>query len=237
MDINVMQIDSLEEIIGHKFNTPALLEAALTHSSYANEMKNKNVGIVYNERLEFLGDSVLSIIVSEHIFDEYKKLPEGELTKIRANVVCEKTLAKLARSIELGKYLRLGHGESNGGGRERASILADAFEAVLAAIYLDSGNDKEEVSKFLMPLIGPEIKNYVSAGLMTDYKTELQQIIQQAEGERLEYVLIGESGPDHEKVFEVEARLNSNIIGHGSGRSKRAAEQNAAKMALGYFKK
>ncbi len=237
MDINVMQIDSLEEIIGHKFNTPALLEAALTHSSYANEMKNKNVGIVYNERLEFLGDSVLSIIVSEHIFEDYKKLPEGELTKIRANVVCEKTLAKLARSIELGKYLRLGHGESNGGGRERASILADAFEAVLAAIYLDSGNDKEEVSKFLMPLIGPEIKNYVSAGLMTDYKTELQQIIQQAEGERLEYVLIGESGPDHEKVFEIEARLNSNIIGRGSGRSKRAAEQNAAKMALGYFKK
>ena len=237
MDINVMQIDSLEEIIGHKFNTPALLEAALTHSSYANEMKNKNVGIVYNERLEFLGDSVLSIIVSEHIFDDYKKLPEGELTKIRANVVCEKTLAKLAHSIELGKYLRLGHGESNGGGRERASILADAFEAVLAAIYLDSGNDKEEVSKFLMPLIGPEITNYVSAGLMTDYKTELQQIIQQAEGEKLEYVLIGESGPDHEKVFEVEARLNSNIIGRGSGRSKRAAEQNAAKMALGYFKK
>ncbi len=237
MDINVMQIDSLEEIIGHKFNTPALLEAALTHSSYANEMKNKNIGTVYNERLEFLGDSVLSIIVSEHIFADYKKLPEGELTKIRANVVCEKTLAKLARGIELGKYLRLGHGESTGGGRERASILADAFEALLAAIYLDSGNDKEEVSRFLMPLIGPEIKNYVSAGLMTDYKTELQQIIQQAEGERLEYVLIGESGPDHEKVFEVEARLNSNIIGRGSGRSKRAAEQNAAKMALGYFKK
>ncbi len=237
MDVNVMQIDSLEEIIGHKFNDPELLEAALTHSSYANEMKNKNVGITYNERLEFLGDSVLSIIVSEHIFADYKKLPEGELTKIRANVVCEKTLAKLAREIELGKYLRLGHGESNGGGRERASILADAFEALLAAIYLDSGNDKEEVSKFLMPLISPEIKEYVSAGLMTDYKTELQQIIQQADGERLEYVLVGESGPDHEKVFEVEARLNSNIIGRGSGRSKRAAEQNAAKMALGYFKK
>ena len=237
MDTDVMQIDSLEAIIGHKFNTPSLLEAALTHSSYANEMKNKNIAIEYNERLEFLGDSVLSIIVSEHIFADYKKLPEGELTKIRANVVCEKTLAKLAREIGLGKYLRLGHGESNGGGRERASILADAFEALLAAIYLDSGNDKEEVSGFLMPLIGPEIKNYVSAGLMTDYKTELQQIIPQADGERLEYVLIGESGPDHEKVFEVEARLNSNIIGRGSGRSKRAAEQNAAKMALGYFKK
>ena len=237
MDANVMQIDSLEEIIGHKFNTPELLEEALTHSSYANEMKNKNVGITHNERLEFLGDSVLSIIVSEHIFADYKKLPEGELTKIRANVVCEKTLAKLAREIELGKYLRLGHGENNGGGRERASILADAFEALLAAIYLDSGNNKDEVCKFLMPLIGPEIKDYVSAGLMTDYKTELQQIIQQAEGERLEYALIGESGPDHEKVFEVEARLNSNVIGRGSGRSKRAAEQNAAKMALGYFKK
>ena len=227
----------LETVIGYSFADIKLLEAALTHSSFANEMKNKNIEVTFNERLEFLGDSVLSLLVSEHIFADYRKLPEGELTKIRANVVCEKTLARLASKIKLGDYLRLGHGESSGGGRERPSILADAFEALLAAIYLDSGNDKEKTGRFLMPLIEPEIKNYVSTGLMTDYKTELQQIIQQADGERLEYVLVGESGPDHNKVFDVEAKLNSNIIGRGSGHSKREAEQNAAKQALGYFKK
>lgn len=230
-------IFALEKKICHKFKNRELMLTALTHSSYANEMKNKKVDVAYNERLEFLGDSVLSIIVSEHIFTDYKKLPEGELTKIRANVVCEKTLAKLAKSIGLGDALLLGKGENMGGGRERASILADAFEAMLAAIYLDSGNNKEEVARFLMPLIEPEIRGYVSAGMATDYKTELQQIIQQADGERLEYVLIGESGPDHEKIFEVEARLNSNIIGKGKGHSKRAAEQNAAREALGYFKR
>lgn len=230
-------IVQLEKRICHKFQNRELLLTALTHSSYANEMKTKRAEVPYNERLEFLGDSVLSIIVSEHIFSDYSKLPEGELTKMRASVVCEKTLAKLAKSIGLGDALLLGKGENMGGGRERASILADAFEALLAAIYLDSGNDKEEVSRFLMPLMEPEIKGYVSAGMMTDYKTELQQIIQQAGGERLEYVLIGTSGPDHEKVFEVEARLNSNVIGKGKGHTKRAAEQNAAKEALGYFVK
>ncbi len=226
---------ALEEKIGHKFKDKELVLTALTHSSYANEMKTKKLEVPYNERLEFLGDSVLSIIVSEHIFSDYKKLPEGELTKIRANVVCERTLAKLAKKIGLGKALFLGNGENMGGGRERASILADAFEALLAAIYLDSGS-KEMASRFLMPLIEPEILNYVSAGIAPDYKSELQQIIQQASGERLEYVLVSESGPDHDKIFEVEARLNSNIIGHGSAHSKRAAEQNAAREALEYFK-
>lgn len=199
-------------------------------------MKTKKIETPYNERLEFLGDSVLSIIVSEHIFSDYKKFPEGELTKIRANVVCEKTLAKLARGIGLGEFLLLGKGEELGRGRERDSILADAFEALLAAIYLDSGSDKDVVADFLMPIIEPEIIGYVSSGMVTDYKTELQQIVQQASGEKLEYVLVGESGPDHEKVFEIEARLNSNVIGHGKGKSKRQAEQNAAREALEYFK-
>ena len=230
------KIAALEEKIGYKFNNREYIITALTHSSYANEMKTKKIDIPYNERLEFLGDSVLSRIVSEHIFADYKKFPEGELTRIRASVVCEKTLAKLAHSIGLGECLLLGKGEALGGGRERASILADAFEALLAAIYLDSDSDKQRAAEFLMPLIEPEIKGYVSAGMMTDYKTELQQIIQQADGEKLEYVLVGQHGPDHDKIFDVEARLNSNVIGRGSGHSKRAAEQNAAKEALGYFR-
>lgn len=236
MDYIEKNIARFEDVIGYIFKNKTYIKTALTHSSYANEMKTKKIEAPYNERLEFLGDSVLSIIVSEHIFSDYKKFPEGELTKIRANVVCEKTLAKLARSINLGEFLLLGKGEELGGGRARESILADAFEALLAAIYLDSDNDKEVVADFLMPIIEPEIIGYVSSGMVTDYKTELQQIVQQASGERLEYVLVGESGPDHEKVFEIEARLNSNVIGHGKGKSKRQAEQNAAREALGYFK-
>ncbi len=236
MDYIEKSIAGLEKSIGYVFLNKAYIKTALTHSSYANEMKTKKIDVPYNERLEFLGDSVLSIIVSEHIFSDYRKFPEGELTKIRANVVCEKTLAKLARGINLGEFLLLGKGEELGGGRARDSILADAFEALLAAIYLDSGNEKDVVAGFLMPIIEPEITGYVSSGMVTDYKTELQQIVQQASGERLEYVLVGQSGPDHEKVFEIEARLNSNVIGHGKGKSKRQAEQNAAREALEYFK-
>lgn len=233
---NENNIAELEKKIGYSFKNTDLILTALTHSSFANEMKTKKVEVKFNERLEFLGDSVLSIIVSEHIFEDYKSLPEGELTRIRASVVCEKTLAKLAKGIALGEYLRLGRGECIGGGRERASILADAFEALLAAIYLDSGSDKQCVASFLMPLIEPEIRDYVSAGMVIDYKTELQQIVQQANGEKLEYVLVSESGPDHAKIFDVEARLNSNVIGRGSGHSKREAEQHAAKEALNYFR-
>ena len=236
MDYIEKSIAGLEKSIGYVFRNKAYIRTALTHSSYANEMKTKKTDVPYNERLEFLGDSVLSIIVSEHIFSDYRKFPEGELTKIRANVVCEKTLAKLARGINLGEFLLLGKGEELGGGRARDSILADAFEALLAAIYLDSDNEKDVVAGFLMPIIEPEIIGYVSSGMVTDYKTELQQIVQQASGERLEYVLVGESGPDHEKIFEIEARLNSNVIGHGKGKSKRQAEQNAAREALEYFK-
>ncbi len=220
--------------IGYQYRNPALLETALTHSSYANEMKTKGAAVDFNERLEFLGDSVLSIIVSDYLFRTYPEMPEGDLTRIRASAVCEKTLGKLALSLELGQYMRLGHGEERSHGRERISILADAFEALLASIYLDSGS-RDAVEAFLMPLVKPEIRLFIENGSNKDYKTLLQQIVQQEQGERLEYVLVGESGPDHAKCFEIEARLNSNVIGHGRGKSKREAEQMAAREALVLF--
>ena len=225
----------LEKEVGHTFEDKELLMMALTHSSYSNELKVKKVKCECNERLEFLGDSVLSIIVSEYLFMTYPDWPEGNLTRMRADVVCERALSKFAANIGLGNYLLLGHGEEKSNGRERKSILADAFEALLAAIYIDSGADgKKNVSTFLLPHIIREVESYQDKR-SEDYKTALQQIIQQADGERLEYVTVSESGPDHMKTFDVEARLNSNVIGRGRGRTKREAEQNAAKEALTLF--
>ena len=230
------EMSLLEEKIGYKFQNRDLLTTALTHSSYSNELRAKKISINCNERLEFLGDSVLSIIVSEYLFIKNKFLPEGELTKLRAELVCEKALSKYASEIGLGDYMFLGHGEEKNNGRSRRSIIADAFEALLAAIYLDSDNDKETVAKFLMPFVKAEIKDISTEGRnTTDYKTALQQFVQQTEGDFLEYIVVGESGPDHMKTFEVEAKLNSNVIGRGKGRSKREAEQNAAKQALKLF--
>ncbi len=226
--------EGLENRIGYKYKDIQLLLTALTHSSYANECKPRGETVQYNERLEFLGDSVLSIIVSDYLFKHYPNTPEGDLTKIRASAVCEKTLGKLALDLGLGKYMRLGHGEEMGHGRERISILADAFEALLASMYLDSGS-RDAVEAFLLPRVIPEIKQFMENGKNKDYKTLLQQIVQQERGEILEYVLISESGPDHAKTFTVEARLNSNVIGHGKGKSKREAEQLAAKEALVLF--
>ncbi|MBQ4066490.1 MAG: ribonuclease III [Clostridia bacterium] len=223
----------LEERIGYKFNNAELLTEALTHSSYINEHKGSDLNC--NERLEFLGDSVLSIVVSRYLFFQYSSRQEGDLTKIRAAVVCEKALAKYAKEICLGDYLYLGHGEDKNNGRTRASITSDAFEALLGAMYIDTDYDAERVSLFLMPFVKKEI-DYIRKGeAFADYKTALQQIIQQANGERLVYTVVGESGPDHEKTFTVEARLNSNVIGVGSGSSKRAAEQAAAREALRLF--
>ena len=224
----------LEERIGYKYKNRQLRIDARTHSSFANERKPKGETVVFNERLEFLGDSVLSIIVSDYLYRQYPDTPEGDLTRIRASAVCEKTLGKLAMELGLGKFMRLGHGEELSKGRERISILADAFEALLASIYLDSGS-RDAVEYFLMPRVIPEIRSFIENGKNKDYKTLLQQIVQQERGEILEYVLTGESGPDHAKVFEIEARLNSNVIGHGRGRSKREAEQLAAKEALVLF--
>jgi len=226
----------LEERIGYKFNNEEILVEALTHSSYSNEKRAKKVYIPCNERLEFLGDSVLSIIVSEYLYNNYKEVPEGELTKLRAAVVQSSALASYARKVDLGKALYLGVGEEKCNGRERQSLLENAFEAILAAIYLDAGADgKKRVSDFLLPLVREELERLGSRAVASDYKTELQQLIQQAEGDFLEYETVGETGPDHKKIFEVVARLNSNIIGKGTGRTKREAEQNAAKEALELF--
>ena len=227
--------EQLESVVGYKFKDADTLKKALTHSSYSNECRSKGIDVECNERLEFLGDSVLSIAVSRYLFDKFSDRKEGDLTKIRAAVVCEKALAKYARKIELGSFIFLGHGEELNHGRERASILADAFEALLAAIYIDSGRDMATVEGFLMPYVKAEIESIGNSNAFLDYKTTLQQIVQQVEGEKLEYVLVGETGPDHNKIFKVEARLNSNVIGCGSAHSKREAEQQAAREALSLF--
>ncbi len=235
MNLEPRPAEELEEKIGYVFQNRNLLTEALTHSSYHNEMKSKGSRAPYNERLEFLGDSVLSIIVSSYLFEHFRSKQEGDLTKIRAAVVCEKALAKYAAEIGLGSYMNLGHGEVMNNGRERPSITADAFEALLAAIYLDSGETFETVTAFLLPFIRKEIGAVTEVGAFVDYKTALQQIVQQVGGEILEYVLVEAKGPDHNKQFSVEARLNSNVIGRGAGKTKREAEQNAAREALVLF--
>ncbi len=216
-----------EKIINYNFKNKNLLKEALTHSSYANEHKSSNMKC--NERLEFLGDAVLSIVVADYIFNNCPQLPEGELTKLRAALVCEKALFKFGKSINLGEYLLLSKGEKNGGGAERPSIVSDAFEAVIAAIYLDSG--MEAAKKHILRFIIPEINNR-STKPFKDYKTTLQEIVQKNPGEKLQYQLVSETGPDHDKHFVFDVLLNSNVIGTGGGRSKKEAEQNAAREAL-----
>ena len=213
------------KLFNYDFSDDSLIETALTHSSYANEHSE-----TCNERMEFLGDSVLSLSVSNYIYDKFPNLPEGRLSKIRASVVCEETLAKCAVKMDFGKYIKLGHGEEASGGRNRPSILSDAFESVIAAIYLDGG--MKEASKFVLSFVVPEIKNHSVGFVFRDYKTKLQEIIQRNPGEKLNYVLVDESGPDHNKHFVVEVHLNSNVIGKGGGRSKKEAEQQAAREAL-----
>lgn len=219
-----MSAVDLQKRIGYDFKDSLLLERALTHSSYANESKMK---LECNERMEFLGDAVLSIIVADHIFHKFH-LAEGDLTKIRAGLVCEKSLFEFARKIGLGEELLLGRGEEQTGGRERPSVVSDAFEALIAAIYLDGGMD--EAAKFVLPFVEEELKQKEAP--FVDYKTKLQEIIQKNPEERVEYVLVAEEGPDHDKKFVVEVHLNSNIIGRGASRSKKSAEQAAAREAL-----
>lgn len=219
-------MEDFEKIINYKFKNQQILHEALSHSSYANENKKNRKN---NERLEFLGDSVLSIVISEYLFHHFKNLPEGELTKIRASLVCEKALYVFARQIDLGDYILLGKGEENTGGRERPSILSDAFEAVIAAIFLDGGLDaaKKHILSFV-----PDDENIKESVAFSDYKTILQEVIQQNPEEKVEYIVKGQSGPDHDKAFAVQVCLNSNVIGSGTGRSKKQAEQMAAKEAL-----
>lgn len=215
-----------ESQIQYQYKNKKLMQEALTHSSFVNEGRKH---IKNNQRLEFLGDSVLSIIVAQHLFEHYTHLPEGELTKLRAYLVCEKSLHQFALQIQLGEYLILGKGEENTGGRERPSILADAFEAVIASIYLDGG--LEAAKKFVLRFVPDEL-DVEKVTYVSDYKTALQEIIQKNKEEKIEYVIVGEQGPDHNKTFTVEVHLNSNVIGVGTGRSKKQAEQFAAKEAL-----
>ena len=213
---------TLETKLGYVFHRPELLENALYHSSYANE--HRGAGISSNERLEFLGDAVLGFVTAEYLYAKHPDMPEGDLTRIRAALVCEESLHEVAQYLGLGEYLRLGRGEELGGGRERASILADATESVFAAVYLDGG--MEVAKNFILPFI-TEGKHAEA-----DYKTRLQEIVQQNPEERLSYVVESESGPDHDKHFVVAVRFNSDRVARGEGRSKKAAEQCAAKEAL-----
>ncbi len=220
-------MQSLEAKLKYKFKNIELLKNALVHSSYANEVRKNTHS---NERLEFLGDSVLSVIVAEHIFNNFPQMPEGELTRLRASLVCEKSLCVFSRELGLGEYLLLGRGEDKNGGRERDSILADAFESVLAAIYLDGG--MEEAKNHVLNTVLRDLKNHSEEDAFKDYKTTLQEIIQRNPEESVSYTLIGEIGPDHNKQFTVAVKLNSNVIGTGTGKSKKQAEQMAARQAL-----
>lgn len=218
-------IQELERKIGYTFRDRKFLNTALTHSSYANELRCR---CPYNERQEFLGDAVLSIITSDYLFKSFH-LPEGDLTKLRASIVCEQSLCRWAKSIDLGSYILLGKGEENSGGRTRPSILADAFEALIAAVYLDGGI--ERAREFVMPFVLRAVENE-NQPAFKDYKTLLQEIVQKNPEEQLCYRLVEERGPDHDKTFVVHVCLNSNVIGKGEGKSKKAAEQMAAKEAV-----
>ena len=219
-------IKDLEIAIGYRFRNITLLQNALTHSSYANERWHDS--LMSNERLEFLGDSILGMVVAEYLYLNFPDRPEGELTRMRADMVCETSLAAIANRLELGKHLLLGHGEERFGGRERVSILADAVESVIAACFLDGGMTAADgfIKRFVLC-------NVPVARLQnTDYKTALQEHVQRRRNQTLQYVLTGESGPDHDKQFAVDVLLNGEVIGSGSGRSKKRAEQDAARVAL-----
>ena len=219
-------IKDLEGAIGYRFQNITLLQNALTHSSYANERWHDS--LMSNERLEFLGDSILGMVVAEHLYKQFPNRPEGELTRMRADMVCETSLAAVANRLGLGQHMLLGHGEEQGGGRSRASILADAVESVIAASFLDGGMEAARgiIERFVLC-------NVPVAGLQkADYKTKLQELVQQKRNQVLTYALTGESGPDHDKVFSVEVSLNGTVVGSGTGSSKKRAEQDAARAAV-----
>ncbi|KXZ40070.1 ribonuclease-3 [Alkalithermobacter thermoalcaliphilus JW-YL-7 = DSM 7308] len=223
-----ISIHKLEQQINYTFKNKSYIIEALTHSSYANE--NKRFNVKHNERLEFLGDSVLGIVISHHLFEDRKELPEGELTKLRANIVCEESLNEVAVSINLGEYLLLGKGEEATGGRERVSILADAFEAVIGAIYLDGGI--ESAKKFIMDTMKEVIEDSIKGKVFRDYKTHLQEMLQSKESEKIVYEVLKETGPDHNKKFLVQVKQGDQILGTGEGKTKKEAEQRAAKQAI-----
>jgi ribonuclease-3 len=224
-----INLNALQKNLNYSFKDKEFLKKALTHSSYGNE---HNMGLTENnERLEFLGDAILNLVVSQYLYKKYPNYPEGELTKIRAKVVCESSLAYAARKIQIGKYLLLGKGEEATGGRDRESILADAAEAIVGAIYMDS--DFDTTNKLLLSNFEADIVYAVAKGdLFIDYKTELQERLQKNGNSKVEYVVVREEGPDHNKVFHMDVRVDGKTIGNGTGRNKKEAEQMAAKEAL-----
>ncbi len=219
-------LSDLEKAIGYRFQNISLLQNALAHSSYANERWHDS--LLSNERLEFLGDSILGMTVADYLYRNFPDRPEGELTRMRADMVCETTLAAVANRIGLGQHLLLGHGEEQGGGRERPSILADAVESVIAACYLDGGF--ESAAQFIRTFILCDVP--VKRLHNVDYKTTLQELVQRKKDQVLAYALVGESGPDHDKQFRVAVSLNGKTVGEGTGRSKKRAEQDAARVAI-----
>ena len=223
-------IKDLETAIGYRFSNITLLQNALTHSSYANERWHDSLRS--NERLEFLGDSILGMVVAEYLYQNFPDRPEGELTRMRADMVCETSLAAVAAKLDLGRHLLLGHGEEQGNGRSRASTLADAVESIIAASFLDGGMAAAE------GIIRQFVLCNVPVGKLhnADYKTALQELVQQKKNQVLSYTLVGESGPDHDKQFFVEVALNGQVIGKGSGSSKKRAEQDAARVAIDALK-
>jgi len=224
--MNERQISEIQDKLSYCFGDPELLIQSLTHSSYANE--NMKSGMASNERLEFLGDSLLGMTVAVLIYENKPELTEGEMTKLRAELVCEKSLAALADELCLGAYIMLGRGEENGGGRSRPSILADAFEAVLAAVYLDGGF--EAIMRFVSDRFKRQLDDPIRSN--SDYKTLLQEMIQVRPGQTHVYDIIDETGPDHDKTFTVEVKLNGKPFGTGKGKNKKSAEQAAAKAAI-----
>ncbi len=229
-------LHELEEKLGYTFKNIEYLRTALTHSSYSNELKLRGKLAESNERLEFLGDSVLSITAANYLFNKYPDYPEGELTRRRAVIVCRDALSSYAKHFELGSFLYLGNGEEKNNARERKSLLENTFEALIGAIYYDGDVFRMEfIANLVYPFFEAELEAWEQGKIVKDYKSELQQMIQQSGVDTLTYVVVSTSGPDHAKTFEVEARMNSNIIGRGKGSTKREAEQNAAKEALALF--
>lgn len=228
------ELSLLEKKIGYSFFDIKNLQTAMTHSSYANEQKSKGLNYPSNERFEFLGDAVLEIVISEYLFENYKDRSEGVLTKMRQSLVCEKTLAKIAAEIELGDYINLGRGEELTDCRRRPKVLADALEALFAALYLDSKYSKSDYRNVILNLISGEIENALVMQ-RGDFKTLLQQLVEKDGAAFLEYEVISEDGPEHDKIFTVAAKVNNNVVGTGKSKSKKDAEMKAAKQALELF--
>ncbi len=218
----------LQNKIGYTFNDVELLKIALTHTSYANEHKKKM--IKHNERLEFLGDSVLSLIITTYLFKNLSNIPEGELSRIRSTIVCENSLKLSGDEFNLSQYIYMGKGEEQTGGRGRSSIVSDAMEALIASIYLDSGYENAEI--FVLRQMADIIEKAIQGKLFKDYKTQYQEVIQKQSNAKIEYIVVSEEGPDHQKVFTVSLLLNDTVVSTGKGRSKKVAEQKAAEIAL-----